>query len=130
MPIVELLAIFAMWSPPRIWASIGQIQRRIRPQLRHQMQTHLSDPLHGIMMTQLTIKNKVHHLASVTYLLQQALDVLLAKTERWAELHVPTVAILAPWGTSPLPLGLLRWLYLRCSLTGLLHLFGHDRVRC
>src|SRR5215510_9511227 len=107
MPIVEPLAIFAMWSSPRVGASIGQIQRRIMPQLRHQMQTHLSDHLHGIIMTQLTVKNKVHYLASVTNLLQQALDVLLEKTERWAELHVPTVAILAPWGTSPLPLGLL-----------------------
>src|SRR5215831_7048448 len=93
------------------------------------MQTHLSDHLQSIVRTQLTIKNKVHDLASVTNLLQQALDVLLDKTERWAELHLPTVAILAPWGTSPLPPGLLRWLYLRCCLTGLLHLFGHDRVR-
>src|SRR5262245_50034691 len=100
MLLVELLAIFAMWSPPRLWASIGQIQRRILPKLRHHMPPHLSDHLPGIMMTQLTVKNTVHHLASVTNLLQQALDVRLDKTERWAELHLPTVAILAPCGTS------------------------------
>jgi hypothetical protein len=44
------------------------------------MQTYLSDHLHRIVMTQLTIKNKVHHLASVANLLQQAFDVLLDKT--------------------------------------------------
>src|SRR5215475_3107530 len=101
MPIVELLAIFTMWSSPRIWASIGQIQRRIMPQLRHQMQTYLSDHLQGIIMAQLTVKNKVHYLAGITNLLQQALDVLLEKTERRTERHVPTIAILAPWGTPP-----------------------------
>src|SRR3954447_10097119 len=104
MPIGELLAIFARWSTPRIGASIGKIQRRIMPKLRHQMQTHLSDHLHGIVMAQLTIKKKVYDLESITNLLQQALNVLLDKTQRWAESHLPTVAILAPLGTPPLPL--------------------------
>src|SRR5205823_395562 len=103
VPIVELLAIFAMWSTPRIGARIGKIQRRIMPQLRHQMQTHVSDHVHGIIMAQLTIKKKVHDLASITNLLQQALNVLLEKTQRWAESHLPTVAMLAPLGTPPLP---------------------------
>ena len=49
------------------------------------MQTHLSDHLHGIVMAQLTIKKKVHDLESITNLLQQALNVLLDKTQRWAE---------------------------------------------
>src|SRR3954470_17302945 len=62
MPIVEFLAIFATWSTPCIRASIGKIQRRITPQLRHQMQTYLSDHLQGIVMPQLAVKNKVHHL--------------------------------------------------------------------
>src|SRR4029450_2779623 len=93
------------------------------------MQPHLSDHLHGIVMPQLTVKNKVHHLEGVSNLLQQALDVLLDKTERWAELHLPTVAILTPFGTPPLSTGLLLWLCLMHCLAGLLHLFGHDRVR-
>jgi hypothetical protein len=81
MPIVEFLAIFATWSTPCIRASIGKIQRRITPQLRHQMQTYLSDHLQGIVMPQLAVKNKVHHLEGLTNLLQQPLDVLLDKTQ-------------------------------------------------
>jgi hypothetical protein len=41
------------------------------------MQTDLSDHLQGIVMTQLPVKDKVHHLASCTNLLQQSPDVLL-----------------------------------------------------
>ena len=68
------------------------------------MQTHLSDHLHGIVMAQFTIKNKVHDLESITNLLQQALHVLLDKTQRWVERHLPTVAILAPFGRPRGPL--------------------------
>ena len=55
------------------------------------MQPHLSDHLQSIVMTWLTIKNKVHDLESVTNLLQQALDVLLDKTERWADLSLRNI---------------------------------------
>src|SRR4029434_10431568 len=81
IPIVELLAIFATWSMPCIRASIGKIQRRIIPQLRHQMQPYLSDHLQGIVMPQLPVKKKVHDLEGLTNLLQQPLDVLMDKTQ-------------------------------------------------
>ena len=42
----------------------------------------LVDHLHRIVMTQLTIKNKVHHLKRIANLLQQPLDVLLDETKR------------------------------------------------
>jgi len=45
------------------------------------MQTHVSDHVHGIVRTQLTVKNKVHHLKGITNLLQQPLNVLLEKTQ-------------------------------------------------
>ena len=57
-----------------------------------------------IVMTQLTVKNKVHDLEGIANLLQQPLDVLLDKTQRWTERHLATVAILAPFGTPPGPL--------------------------
>src|SRR5262245_61877870 len=93
------------------------------------MQTHLSDHLPSIVMPKLTVNNAVHHLAGLTKLLQQPLDGLLDKSQRWAESHLSTVAILAPFGTPPWPAGRLRWLCLSRCLTGLLHWFGHHRVR-
>ena len=46
------------------------------------MQPHLSDHWHGIVMTQLTVKNTIHHLEGLTNLLQPSLDVFLDGCDR------------------------------------------------
>jgi len=80
-------------------------------------------------MPQLTVKDKIHHLAGIANVLQQPLDVVLNKTQRRAESHLATIAILAPFGTPSRATGLLLGALLNRRLTGLAHLFGHHRVR-
>ena len=60
MPVIHLLTILATWSTPTVRAIIGKIESGIIPQLRDQMQAHLSDHLHRIVMTEFTIENKVY----------------------------------------------------------------------
>src|SRR5215831_15299055 len=93
------------------------------------MQTHVPDHLHRIVMTQLTIKNTVHHFAGSANLFQQPLDVRLDETKRRTDLHLATVAILAPFGPSPLPTALRLWWGLHRCFRGLYHLFDQHRVR-
>ena len=92
------------------------------------METYLAHHLHRIMMAQFTIKNKVCHLERIANLLQQPLDVLLDETQRRAQLHLSTVAILAPFGPSSLASRLLLGLVLPRRSAGLLNLFDQDRV--
>jgi hypothetical protein len=119
----------ALWSTPRIRASRGKRQPRILPELRHHRQPPLSAPWPSLVMTKLTVTTTAHPLASLPTLLHQALAGLLDNTERWTALHLPTVAMLAPVGTSPSPPGLRRWRSLRCGLAGLLPGCGHDGLR-
>src|SRR5688572_6329557 len=93
------------------------------------MQSDLSDHLHGIVIAQFTIKKKVHYLQGITNLCEHPLDMLLDETQRRTESHLPTVAILAPFGPSPLPTALLLWGLLHRSCSGLGHLFDQHRVR-
>src|SRR5215510_5836320 len=93
------------------------------------MQTYLSDHLHRIVMTQLTIKNKVHHLQGIANLFQHPLDVLLDETKCRTDLHLATVAILAPFGPSPLPTALLLGWGLHRGFGGLCDLFDPHRGR-
>ena len=129
IPIVQLLAIFAPWSTPAVRAIIGKIESGILPKLRDPMQAHLSDHLHRIVMTELTIENKVHDLEGIADLLEQPLDMLLDETKRWAQFHLAPVAILAPFGPSSSATGLLLGRRLPQRIGGLVNLFGHDRVR-
>src|ERR671915_1446034 len=95
------------------------------------MQAYLLHHLQGIIVTQLTVKDKIDHVEGIANLLQQPLDVQLNKPQRWAEVHLATIAILAPFGT---PAGATRLLLsLRRCLNRyfprLVHLFGHYWVR-
>ena len=92
------------------------------------MEARLAHHVHRIMMAQLTIKKKVYYLERIANLLQQPLNVLLDETQRRAELHLSTVAILAPFGPSSLASSLLPGLRLPRRSVGLLHLFDQDRV--
>src|SRR5437763_13637611 len=124
---IHLLTIFAAWSTPPVRAIIGKIERGIIPQLRDQMEAHLSDHLHGIVMTEFPIEQKVHDLEGIADLREQSLDMLLDETKRRAQFHGATVAILAPLGpSSSAP-------RLRCGrlfpprIRRLFHGLGHDR---
>ena len=128
MVVIHLLTIFAAWSTPPVRAIIGKIERGIIPQLRDQMEAHLSDHLHGIVMTEFPIEQKVHDLEGIADLREQSLDMLLDETKRWAQFHRATVAILAPFGPSSLASRLLLWLVLHRRSAGLLNLFDQDRV--
>jgi len=96
--------------------------------LRNQLETSLAHHVHRIMMAQLTIKNTVHSLERIAHLLQQPLDVLLDATPRRAQLHLSTVAILAPFGPSSLASRLVLGLVLPRRSAGLLPLVDQDRV--
>src|SRR4030095_9489622 len=129
MPFINLLTIFAAWSTPTVRAIIGKIERRIIPQLRDQMQAHLSDHVHRIVMTAFTIEKKVHDFEGIADLLEQPLNMLVDETKRRAQFSLATVAILAPFRPSSSATGLLRGRRLNQRLGGLFHWFGHDRVR-
>src|SRR4029453_12191555 len=129
IPIVQLLAIFAPWSTPTVRAIIGKIESGIIPQLRDQMQAHLSDHVHRIVMTELTIEKKVPDLEGIADLLKQPLDMLLDETKRWTQFHLATFTILAPFRPSSSATGLLLGWLLPHRLGGLVNLFGHYRVR-
>src|SRR5262245_31296596 len=60
MLVIHLLTILAAWAMPTVRAIIGQIERGIIPKLRDQMQAHLSDHMHRIVMTEFSIEQKVH----------------------------------------------------------------------
>ena len=70
MLVINLLTVFAAQSTPTVRAIIGKIERGIIPQLRDQMEAHLSDHLHGIVMTEFTIEQKVHDLEGIADLLE------------------------------------------------------------
>ena len=55
------------------------------------MQAYLLHHLQGIIVTQLTVKDKIDHVEGIANLLQQPLDVTLNKTQRWAEVHLATI---------------------------------------
>ena len=126
---IHLLTIFATWSTPTVRALIGKIERGILPQLREQMAAHLSDHVHGIVMTAFPIAQKVHDREGIADLREQPLDMLLDATKRRAQCHRATVAILAPlWPSSSAP-GLRFGRRVHQRRGGLCHLLGHDRVR-
>jgi hypothetical protein len=64
------------------------------------MQAHLLHHLQCIIVPQLTVKDKIDHIEGIANLLQQPLDVQLNKPQRWAEVYLATIAILAPFGTT------------------------------
>jgi len=59
MVVIHLLTIFAAWSTPTVRAIIGKIESGIIPKLRDQMEAHLSDHVHGIVMTEFPIEQKL-----------------------------------------------------------------------
>jgi hypothetical protein len=71
------------------------------------METHLSHHLPGIVMTQLTVKENIPHLAGLSNVLQHPPDVGLHQTKRRAAFHLATMTILAPFGTPSRATGLL-----------------------
>src|SRR5215510_7118911 len=129
MLVINLLTVLAARSTSTVRAIIGKIERGIIPQLRDQMETYLSDHLHGIVMTEFPIEQKVHDLDGIADLLEQPLNMLLDETQRRAQFYLATVAILAPWRPSSSATGLCLGRLLHHRIGGLVHLLGHDRVR-
>src|SRR5687767_10697755 len=95
------------------------------------MQTYLAYHLQCIMITQLTVKDKIDDLEGIFNLRQQLLDLFLYKTKRWAEVYLATIAVLAPFGTPARATRRLRFCRhgLNRHLHTLVHLFRHDGVR-
>ena len=130
MMVIHLLTVFAAWSTPTVRAIIGKIERGIIPQLRDQMEAHLSHHVHGIVMTEFTIEQKVHDLTGIADLLEQPLDMHLDETKRRAQGYLATVAILAPWRPSSSATSLRLGRLLHQRLGGFFYLLGQDWVRC
>ena len=75
------------------------------------MEACLSDHLHGIVMTEFAIEQKVHDLEGIADLLEPPFVMLLDETKRRAQFYLATIAILAPWRPSSSATGLcLGWL--------------------
>ena len=129
MLVIHLLTVLAARSTPTVRAIIGKRERGIISQLRDQMEAYLSDHLHGIVMTEFPIEQKVHDPEGSADLLEQPLDMPLDEPKRQAQFHRATVAILVPLRPSSSATSL-RWgRLLPQRLGGLFNLLGQDWVR-
>src|SRR5215831_1349556 len=127
MLVINLLTVFAARSTPTVRAIIRKIERGIIPQLRDQMEAHLSCHLQGIVMPEFPIEQKVHDLEGRADLLEHPLDLLLDETQRRAQFYLATVAILAPLRPSSLAPGLGLGRLLHRRLGGLYNWLSQDR---
>src|ERR671911_2549 len=95
------------------------------------MQAHLLCHLQRIIVTKLTIKDKIDHAERIANLLQHLLHVRLNKTKRRAELYLATITILAPFGTPARATRRLRFRRrgLHRYLQTLVYLFSYHRIR-
>ena len=57
--VIHLAAILAMGAPPGIGAGVGEVQRRIAPQLGNQVQVVLPRHLQGVVVAEVPVQHHV-----------------------------------------------------------------------